>query len=104
MRKTERKKRGKRRVCNVSSDSQKKRRKNIKKSKNASNIKRDGSKDALCLYCLDAYSGSASGEMWIQCTECNDGSPILCLKMNALGCMLFLHCVSFASNLLYQFK
>jgi len=89
-------------VCNISSERlTKEAPKNIKISKNASDVKRDGSNDTLCLY---AYSRSATREMWIQCTECNDGSPILCLKMNAVGCTLFLHCVGFASYLLFQFK
>jgi len=42
--------------------------KNMVKSKNLSDTKEGGSKDTLCLYCLDAYSGSA--EMWIQCIQC----------------------------------
>jgi len=39
---------------------QQKKPKNIKKSKNARDIKGKGSKDTLYLYCLDAYSRSAS--------------------------------------------
>jgi len=64
MRKTGHKKRGKRRVCNISSERfTKEAPKNIKKSKSASDIRREGSKDTLCLYCLDAYSINASREM-----------------------------------------
>jgi len=58
-------------MCNISSERfTKEAPKNIKKSKNASYINREGSKDPLCLDCLDAYSRSVSREMWIQCTEC----------------------------------
>ena len=57
--------------------------KNIMKSENASDIKGEGAKGTLCLYCLDAYCRSVSREMWIQCTtcklraqeKCTDGSP-----------------------------
>jgi len=84
MRKTGPKTRGTRGVRDISSERfTKETPKNIKKSKNASNTKWEGSKDTLCLYCLDAYSRSTSREMWIQCTKsklrvhekCTDGSP-----------------------------
>jgi len=128
MRKTGPKKRGKGSVCNISSEIfTKQTPKNINKSENASDSKEGGSKDTLRLYCLDAYSRSASREMWIQCIQCqlwahekctdssptficsncqSDGSEYFRLKMNACGCMLLLllHCVSFASNFPFQFK
>jgi len=119
------KKRGKRRVCNICSERfTKEAPKNIKKSKNASDIKREGSKDTLCLYCLDAYSRSASRNVdsvhrvqvvgtrkmfWGQSHLYLLKLPvrwfgILCLNMNAVGCRLLLHCVSFTSNFLFQFE
>jgi hypothetical protein len=83
MKKTAPKTRGKSSVCKISSEIfTKETPKNIKKSKNASDTK-EGSKDILCPYCLDACSRSASREMWIQCIvckfrvheKCTDGSP-----------------------------
>jgi hypothetical protein len=65
MRKTGPKKRGKRSVCKISSERYTKKMKNIKKLKNANNTKEEVCKDTLCMYCLDAYSRSASSEMWI---------------------------------------
>jgi hypothetical protein len=84
MRKTAPKTRGKRSVCNISSEIfTKVTPKNIRKSKNANDTKGEASKDILCPYCLEACSRSASRKMWIQCIECKfrahekytDGSP-----------------------------
>jgi hypothetical protein len=56
MRKTGHKKRGKRNVCNIANERfTKEVPKDIKKSKDASDIKGEGSKDTLCLYCLDTF-------------------------------------------------
>jgi hypothetical protein len=39
------------------------------------------------------------------CSNCqSDGSEYFRLKINAVGCRLLLHCVSFASNFRFQFK
>ena len=56
---------------NISSESvTKETPKNTKQSKNASDTKEEGSRDTLYLLSLDAYSRSASREMWIQCIQC----------------------------------
>ena len=70
MRKTAPKTRAKGSVRNISERFTKETPKIIKKSKNASDKKAEGSKDTLCLYCLDAYTRSTSREMWFQCIEC----------------------------------
>jgi len=58
-------------VCNVSNERfTVETQKNTKKSKNASDTKEEGSKDTKCLPSFDAYSRTASREMWIQCIEC----------------------------------
>ena len=114
MTKTGPKKRGKRRVWTISSERfTKEMAKSMNKSNNTSDTKQECSKDTLCMYCCDAYSRSASRGMWIQRVACKlhwlqsqlyllklpvRWIGIICLKTNAVGCMLLLHCVTFVSN------
>ena len=98
-RKTGPNKRGKRSVCNASSKRfTRETPKNVKKSKNASDTKEEVSKGTLCLYFLNAYSRSASREMWIQCVECKlwwqekctDGNPtFICSDFRSDGSEYF---------------
>jgi hypothetical protein len=86
-------------VCNISSERfTKGTPKIIKKSKNAWDTKEEGLKVSSCLYCLNTYSRSASGETWIHCIECKlwareqctDGSPIfICLNFRSDGLEYF---------------
>jgi hypothetical protein len=63
MRRTGPKKRGKRSVCNISSERfTKETYKNVKKSNNASDKKEEVSKRTVCLYGINAYCSDASSE------------------------------------------
>ena len=64
---------GARGVCNISietRDSQNKKPKKIKKSKNVSDDDEEGSKNTLWSYCLGPHSRIKSREKWIQCIAC----------------------------------
>ena len=64
------KKRGKISVRNISRDRFKKEKKKFKTLKNVSDNDEEDLNDTFWLYCLGAYSRSASREMWIKCIAC----------------------------------
>jgi uncharacterized cysteine cluster protein YcgN (CxxCxxCC family) len=69
MRKAGSKKRGKISVRNIYRDRFKKKKK-FKTLKNVSDSDEEDLNDTFWLYCLGAYSRSASREMWIKCMAC----------------------------------
>ncbi|GBM44096.1 hypothetical protein AVEN_75909-1 [Araneus ventricosus] len=41
----------------------------------------DEDENCLCIYCLNPYEDSRSGEQWVQCTECERGGLMAVLPM-----------------------